>query len=64
MLFAAGLVLLGVAIGLIVAARPANGVAAPLLANWVVGQTYALVVLSSTVVGLSLILNDLPYQGK
>jgi len=60
MLFIAGLVLLGVTFGMIILARPADGVAAPFLKNWVVGQTYALAALSTAVVGVSLILNDLP----
>jgi hypothetical protein len=61
MLLVSGLVLLAVPVGMIVIARPTAGVAAPLLKSWVVGQIYALIALSSAVVGASLILNDLPH---
>jgi hypothetical protein len=60
MLFVAGLVLLGLTVGMIFVARPADGIAAPFLKNWVLGQTYALAALSSAVIGVSLMLNDLP----
>lgn len=60
MLFVAGLVLLVAAGGMIVLARPADGAAAPFLKNWIVGQAYALAALATAVVGVSMILNDLP----
>jgi hypothetical protein len=60
MLFVTGLVLLAVTVAMIVVARPADGVAAPFLKNWMIGQAYALVALSSAVVGVSIVLHDLP----
>ena len=60
MLFVAGLVLLIVTVGMIVLARPGDGVAAPFLKNWVLGQAYALAALSSTVIGISMVLHDMP----
>jgi hypothetical protein len=61
MIFIAGLVLLAVMVGMIVIGRPAKGGAASYLQNWVVGLAYALTVLATGVVGVSLILNDLPF---
>jgi hypothetical protein len=61
MIFIAGLVLLALMVGMIVIARPARGGAVSYLQNWVVGQIYALTVLGTGVVGVSLILNDLPF---
>ncbi len=61
MLFIAGLILLAVMIGLIVVARPSDGVAASFLQSWIVGQVYALATLGTGVVGVSCILNDLPF---
>ena len=60
MLFTTGLVLMALSVAMIVLARPANGVAAPFLTNWAVGQTYTLGALSSGVIGISFILTDLP----
>ncbi len=61
MLFIAGLVLLVVMVGMIAIGRPSDGVAASVLQSWVVGQIYALTTLATGVVGVSCILNDLPF---
>jgi hypothetical protein len=60
MLFVSGLCLLVLAIVMIVVGRPADGVAAPWLKNWAVGQVYALGALTSGVLGMCFVLNDLP----
>jgi len=61
MLFTTGIILLVLMVAMIVIGRPSDGVAAPFLKNWVVGQAYALLSLSSGVVGTTLVLNDLPF---
>lgn len=61
MIFIAGLVLLAVMVGMIAVARPSAGPTVSFLQNWVVGQIYALLTLGIGVVGVSLILNDLPF---
>jgi hypothetical protein len=61
MFFTAGLVLLAAMIGMIVIARPSNGLSAAFLQSWVVGQVYALWVLGTGVVGVSMLLTDLPF---
>jgi hypothetical protein len=61
MLFVAGLILLVFMVAMIVLARPSDGVAASFLQSWVVGQVYALLTLATGVVGVSCILNDLPF---
>ena len=45
--FTAGLILIAVTIAMIVVARPADGVAAPFLKVWIVGQVYALIAMVS-----------------
>ena len=60
MLFRGGFILLAVMVAMIIVARPSDGLAAPFLKNWVIGQTYALTTLTSGVVGITLVLNDLP----
>jgi hypothetical protein len=61
MLFTSGLILLALMVVMIIVARPSDGVAATFLKNWVVGQTYALATLTSGVIGITLVLNDLPF---
>jgi hypothetical protein len=61
MLFIAGLCLIAFAFAMVVLARPSDGVAAPFLKNWAIGQIYALGALTSTVVGTTLVLSDLPF---
>lgn len=60
MLFTGGLILLALTVGMIVVARPTDGVSARFLTNWALGQAYALAALASAVIGICLILNDLP----
>lgn len=55
-----GLIMLAVAIGLIVIARPRRGKTPALLSSWVVGQVYVLVCLVCTVLGASFLIRSLP----
>jgi hypothetical protein len=61
MLFAVGLILIVAMIAMVVLARPADGVVAPFLKSWVIGQIYALMALVSAVLGVSLALTNLPF---
>ena len=58
MLLTAGLCLIALAVAMVVIARPADGVAAPFLTSWAVGQSYALAALTSGVLGTSLVLSE------
>jgi hypothetical protein len=61
MLFVSGLVLIALAVAMIFIARPADGVAAPWLTNWAVGQSYALGAMTSAVLGICFVLSDPPF---
>jgi hypothetical protein len=61
MVFVGGLILIVVTIAMVVLGRPSNGVVAPFLKSWVVGQIYTMVALSAGVLGISLVLSDLPF---
>jgi hypothetical protein len=61
MVFVVGLILIVVTIAMVVLARPANGVVAPFLRSWVIGQIYTMVALAAGVLGISLVLSDLPF---
>lgn len=57
----AGLVFIAVAIGLILIGRPGDGVSARFLRVWIVGQAYAMITLIAAVMGVTLIITDLPF---
>lgn len=59
--FTAGLVLIAVTIAMVVVARPKNGVSAPFLKVWIVGQAYALTAMVSTVIGITVIISTWPF---
>ena len=59
--FTAGLILIGVTIAMIVVARPTDGVAAPFLKVWIVGQVYALVAMVSSVLGITILIITWPF---
>jgi len=61
MLFIVGLVLIAATIAMVVLARPSNGLVAPFLKSWVVGQIYTMAALGAGVHGVSLVLSDLPF---
>lgn len=56
-----GVVLVGLTIAMVLAARPADGVSAPFLRSWPLGQAYALVAMGSSVSGVALILSNWPF---
>ena len=55
--FTAGLVLIAITIAMIVIARPKDGVSAPFLKVWIVGQIYALTAMVSAVIGVTIIIS-------
>jgi zinc transporter ZupT len=59
--FTAGLVLLAVTVAMIVVARPADGVSAPFLRVWIVGQAYALAAMVSAVIGVTILITTWPF---
>jgi hypothetical protein len=59
--FTAGLVLLAVTVAMIVVARPADGVSAPFLRVWIVGQIYALAAMVSAVIGVTILITAWPF---
>ena len=59
--FTGGLILIAVTIAMIVVARPADGVAAPFLKVWIVGQVYALVAMVSSVLGITILIITWPF---
>jgi hypothetical protein len=56
-----GLVLIVIAIGMILIGRPADGVAARFLRVWIVGQVYAMATMIVAVMGVTLVISDLPF---
>jgi zinc transporter ZupT len=61
MSFTAGLVLIAVTVAMVVLARPADGVAAPFLKVWIVGQIYALAAMVSAVMGVTILITMRPF---
>ena len=59
--FTAGLVLIAVTVAMIVFGRPADGVAAPFLKVWIVGQIYALAAMVSAVMGVTILITMRPF---
>ena len=59
--FTAGLFLLAVTVAMIVVARPADGVSAPFLRVWIVGQVYALAAMVSAVIGVTILITTWPF---
>ncbi len=55
-----GLLLIAFTAAMIVVARPSDGISAPFLRIWIVGQAYTLIALISAVMGVSLLIISLP----
>lgn len=53
--FHRGLILIAVTVAMIVVARPADGVGAPFLKVWIVGEVYALIAMVSSVLGITIL---------
>lgn len=60
MQFSAGFVLIAVTIAMVLVARPSDGVSAPFLKIWFLGQIYALTAMVSAVIGVTLIISNWP----
>ena len=61
MLFALGIALVGLTIGMVLLGRPADGVAAPFLRAWLVGQAYILGAMVSALAGIVFIITEWPF---
>ncbi len=60
MIAAAGLVLVAVTVVMMYLASPSDGVSAPFLRVWIVGQLYVMTALVSAVTGASLLISNWP----
>lgn len=60
-LWTAGFVVIGIAVAMLVVARPADGHSAPFLKNWLVGQLYAISTMVCIIMGVSLVIMDWPF---
>ena len=56
----AGVALIAVAVGMILFARPRDGVSAPYLRVYIVGQLYVMTAMVSAVIGVALIIANWP----
>jgi hypothetical protein len=55
-----GVALIGLTIGMIIFARPSDGVSAPYLKVYIVGQAYLLTAMISAVIGIAFIIVNFP----
>lgn len=55
-----GLMFIAVTVAMIYLAKPGDGVSAPFLRVWIVGQMYLMTALVSAVVGVSLLISNWP----
>jgi len=46
---------------MVLLARPADGLSAPFLRLWIVGQIYALAAMASAVIGITLVISNWPF---
>jgi hypothetical protein len=58
--FTAGLIMLAIALAMVLLARPRDGVSAPFLRVWIVGQLYAMASLICIVMGVTLVVINWP----
>jgi hypothetical protein len=61
MSFVLGLLLTAVTGAMVVVGRPADGISAPFLKNWFVGQLYALAAMVSAVIGVAILISAWPF---
>jgi hypothetical protein len=59
--FILGLVFIAVTVAMVVLGRPTDGVSAPFLKVWAVGQAYALAAMSSAVAGTVMVIENWPF---
>ena len=55
-----GLALIAVTIAMVLLGRPRDGVSAPFLKIWIVGQLYVLTAMVSAVIGVALVILNWP----
>jgi hypothetical protein len=60
-MFVLGIVLIALAVAMVVVARPADGVCAPFLRVWALGQSYVLGAMVSALTGITLMINNWPF---
>jgi hypothetical protein len=61
MTFWMGSILIALTVAMIVAARPKDGISAPFLKSWFVGQLYTLTALVSAVMGVTIVISYRPF---
>ena len=61
MSFALGIALIALTIGMVLLGRPADGVAAPFLKAWLVGQAYILGAMVSALAGITMMITEWPF---
>lgn len=61
MTLTSGIVLLAGAVAMLFFGRPSDGVSAPFLKVWVVGQIYAMAAMVAGVMGVTMILSGWPF---
>ena len=61
MSFALGIALIALTIGMVLLGRPADGVAAPFLKGWLVGQAYILGAMVSALAGVTMMITEWPF---
>jgi hypothetical protein len=59
--FIMGAVLLALTVAMVVIGRPKDGVSAPFLKVWVVGQAYVLAAMASAVAGTAMVIVNWPF---
>ena len=59
--FILGAALIAVTVAMVVLGRPKDGVSAPFLKIWAVGQAYALTAMTSAVVGVAMVIGNWPF---
>jgi hypothetical protein len=58
--FTVGLIMLAIALAMVLLGRPRDGVSAPFLRVWIVGQLYAMASLICIVMGVTLVVINWP----
>jgi hypothetical protein len=59
--FILGVALIGVTVVMVLAGRPKDGVSAPFLKVWAIGQAYALAAMSSAIAGTVMVIANWPF---
>ncbi len=59
--FIEGVALMAVIVAMVATGRPKDGVSAPFLKVWAVGQAYALAAMTSAVAGTAMVIGNWPF---